>query len=71
MHPPRLPPPAEPAGREVTLAVYQQVLDLGDAGIKKLERLLGACLDEVGQILCGRQPEAEWSPSGHPGLKRT
>ena len=39
-----------------------QVLDLGDAGIKTLERLLGARLDEVGQILCGRQPEAEWSP---------
>jgi hypothetical protein len=49
------------------MAVYQQVLDLGDAGIKKLERLLGARLDEVGQILRGRQPEAEWSPIGHPG----
>jgi integrase len=46
----------------LTMAVYQQVLDLGGAGIKTLERLLGARLDEVGQILCGRQPEAEWSP---------
>jgi hypothetical protein len=46
----------------LTIAVYQQVLDLGDAGIKTLERLLGARLDEVGQVLCGRQPEAEWSP---------
>jgi hypothetical protein len=36
-----------------------------------LERLLGARLDEVGQILCGRQPEAEWSPIGHPGLEST
>jgi integrase len=55
----------------LTMAVYQQVLDLGDAGIKTLERLLGARLDEVGQVLCGRQPEAEWSPIGHPGLEST
>jgi hypothetical protein len=37
----------------LTMAVYQQVLDLGGAAIKTLERLLGARLDEVGQILCG------------------
>jgi hypothetical protein len=37
----------------------------------RLERLLGARLDEVGQVLCGRQPEAEWSPIGHPDLQRT
>lgn len=55
----------------LTMAVYQQVLDLGDAGIKTLERLLGARLDEVGQVLCGRQPEVEWSPIGHPGLDST
>jgi integrase len=55
----------------LTMAVYQQVLDLGDAGIKTLERLLGARLDEVGQVLCGRQPETEWSPIGHPGLEST
>jgi hypothetical protein len=53
------------------MAVYQQVLDLGDAGIRTLERLLGARLDDVGQVLCGRQPEAEWSPIGHPGLDST
>jgi hypothetical protein len=46
----------------LTMAVYQQVLDLGDAGIKRLERLLGGRLDDIGQILCGRQPQAEWSP---------
>jgi hypothetical protein len=50
----------------LTMAVYQQVLDLRGPGIKTLERLLGARLDSVGQILCGRQPEAEWSPIGHP-----
>ena len=49
----------------LTMAVYQQILDLGGAAIKTLERLLGARLDDVGQILCGRQPEAEWSPIGH------
>jgi integrase len=53
----------------LTMAVYQQVLDLGDAGIKTLERLLGARLEEVGQVLCGRQPEAEWPPIGHPALE--
>jgi integrase len=55
----------------LTMAVYQQVLDLGDAGIRTLERLLGARLDEVGQVLCGRQPEVEWSPIGHPGPGQT
>jgi hypothetical protein len=39
--------------------------------VRTLEQLLGARLDEVGQILCGRQPEAEWSPIGHPGLEST
>jgi integrase/NADH:ubiquinone oxidoreductase subunit len=52
----------------LTMAVYQQVLDLGGAGIKTLERLLGARLDDVGRVLCGRQPEAEWSPIGHSAL---
>jgi len=53
----------------LTMAVYQQILDLGGAGIKTLERLLGARLDEAGQILCGRQPEGDWSPIGHSALK--
>ncbi len=53
----------------LTMAVYQQILDLGGAGITTLERLVGARLDEVGQILCGRQPEADWSPIGHSAFK--
>jgi len=53
----------------LTMAVYQQILDLGGAGIKTLEGLLGARLDEAGQILCGRQPEGDWSPIGHSALK--
>jgi hypothetical protein len=60
-----------PTDPTLTMAVYQQVLDLGDAGIKTLEWFLGARLDEVGQILCGRQPEIEWSPTGHPDLEST
>lgn len=49
----------------LTMAVYQQVLDMGGTGVDTLERLLGGRLDEVGQILCGRQPSGEWSLIGH------
>lgn len=55
----------------LTMAVYQQVLDLGGAAIKTLERLLGAHLDEAGQILGGRQLNAEWSPIGHSSPETT
>jgi hypothetical protein len=39
---------------KLTLAVYQQVLDMGVAAVATLERAMGAPLAEAYEILCGR-----------------
>ena len=38
----------------LTLAVYQQVLDMGAASVAALEQTMGASLAEAHEILCGR-----------------
>jgi integrase len=38
----------------MTMAVYQQVLDVADGAVSTLEQLLGASLDELFVVLSGR-----------------
>jgi integrase len=42
---------------KLTLAVYQQVLDMGTASVAALEEAMGATLAEAHEILCGRGAE--------------
>jgi hypothetical protein len=48
------------------MRVYQQVLDMGGAGVETLERVLGCTLQEALSIYSGR--EGLWTQSG-PGAK--
>jgi hypothetical protein len=41
----------------LTLAVYQQVLDMRSAAVAELEETIGATLTEAHEILCGRGAE--------------
>jgi hypothetical protein len=43
----------------LTLAVYQQVLDVGKGAVGALEQLLGCPLDEARAILTGTRPAGD------------
>jgi hypothetical protein len=52
------------------MRVYQQVMDMGDAGVETLEKLLGCTLSEAFELLSGRgvlatnrQPANKMPPS--------
>jgi hypothetical protein len=52
----------------LTMAVYQQVLDVSAPDTEKnLKRLLGCSLREGFQIFAGR---GIWTPNGHPAEKK-
>jgi hypothetical protein len=55
----------------LTLAVYQQVLDMGSASVAALEQVMGASLAEAHEILCGRGAGAGvLVPNAYPGTKK-
>jgi integrase len=55
----------------LTLAVYQQVLDMGTASVAALEEAMGATLAEAHEILCGRGAEqGVLVPNSYPGTKK-
>jgi hypothetical protein len=41
---------------KLTMAVYQQVLDMGGQAVQELEEILGCSLDDAREIYSGRQP---------------
>jgi hypothetical protein len=41
---------------KLTMAVYQQVLDMGGQAVAALEKILGCSPDDACQIYSGRQP---------------
>jgi hypothetical protein len=60
---------------KLTMAVYQQVLDMGGQTVAALEKILGCSLDDACQIYSGRQPAGAsvpgvLAPNWHSATKK-
>jgi integrase len=56
---------------KLTMAVYQQVLDMGGQAVESLETILGCTLDDACQMYSGRQPAPEvLAPNWHPATRK-
>jgi len=55
---------------KLTLAVYQQVLDLGRGSVETLEHTLGCTLAEARAIFNGERPPRVSGTNPEPGTKR-